>query len=292
MHRFKKVGLVFDLDADNRFVLQHAEELIETNQATIHIICVLPNLIDDVATARLKSAIAEHINFDYKLAILFGQPTIQITRYSQRNDLDLLMLEPESESVFRTFFRGSLTLSLIRKAPCPVWVTKAAISKSYERILVAIDTDETNTDPKLNDKLIEIGTSYAQRQSAECTLATAWRLEGESILTGPFIATPDEEIEVMKNEQKIRAARDFEAIQQRHSERLKGVETRMLYGDPEVAIPRYIKDEKIDLVIMGSLGRSGVTGFIIGNTAETIINLIDCSIMAIKPDGFESPILA
>jgi hypothetical protein len=31
-------------------------------------------------------------------------------------------------------------------------------------------------------------------------------------------------------------------------------------------------------------------GFIIGNTAETILNQIDCSVLAIKPSGFATAV--
>ena len=44
------------------------------------------------------------------------------------------------------------------------------------------------------------------------------------------------------------------------------------------------------LIIMGTVGRTGIPGFIMGNTAETILNRIDCSVLAIKPDGFVTPV--
>jgi nucleotide-binding universal stress UspA family protein len=41
---------------------------------------------------------------------------------------------------------------------------------------------------------------------------------------------------------------------------------------------------------MGTIARTGISGFIMGNTAETILNRLDCSVLAIKPPGFETPI--
>jgi len=43
-------------------------------------------------------------------------------------------------------------------------------------------------------------------------------------------------------------------------------------------------------VVMGTVARTGVPGFIMGNTAETILNHINCSVLAIKPQGFVTPI--
>jgi len=41
---------------------------------------------------------------------------------------------------------------------------------------------------------------------------------------------------------------------------------------------------------MGTVCRTGVAGFFIGNTAEMVVQEIDCSVLAIKPDGFVTPV--
>jgi nucleotide-binding universal stress UspA family protein len=45
-----------------------------------------------------------------------------------------------------------------------------------------------------------------------------------------------------------------------------------------------------DLIVMGTVARTGIPGFIMGNTAEAILNQIDCSVLAIKPPGFVTPV--
>ena len=55
-------------------------------------------------------------------------------------------------------------------------------------------------------------------------------------------------------------------------------------------IPAVAKRIDADLVVMGTVGRTGVPGFIMGNTAETILNQINCSVLAIKPPGFSTPV--
>jgi nucleotide-binding universal stress UspA family protein len=41
---------------------------------------------------------------------------------------------------------------------------------------------------------------------------------------------------------------------------------------------------------MGTVARTGIRGFFMGNTAETILEQIDCSVLAIKPEGFATPV--
>jgi nucleotide-binding universal stress UspA family protein len=45
------------------------------------------------------------------------------------------------------------------------------------------------------------------------------------------------------------------------------------------------------IVVMGTLARSGVAGLLMGNTAETTLGTLRSSIIAVKPDGFVSPVV-
>ena len=64
----------------------------------------------------------------------------------------------------------------------------------------------------------------------------------------------------------------------------------LVKGVARKEIPAMAKRIEADLVVMGTVGRQGVPGFIMGNTAETILNQIDCSVLAIKPPGFITPV--
>jgi nucleotide-binding universal stress UspA family protein len=41
---------------------------------------------------------------------------------------------------------------------------------------------------------------------------------------------------------------------------------------------------------MGTIARSGVTGLLMGNTAERVFGHVNCSVLAVKPAGFVSPV--
>ena len=55
-------------------------------------------------------------------------------------------------------------------------------------------------------------------------------------------------------------------------------------------IPALASKLKADLVVMGTVARTGIPGLIIGNTAEAILEQLHCSVLAIKPPGFSSPV--
>lgn len=54
--------------------------------------------------------------------------------------------------------------------------------------------------------------------------------------------------------------------------------------------PKMVASLGAELIIMGTVGRSGIPGYFIGNSAETIFNGIDCSVLAVKPKNFICPV--
>ncbi len=59
---------------------------------------------------------------------------------------------------------------------------------------------------------------------------------------------------------------------------------------PHQVIPGFVRKEQVDLVVTGSVGHSGLAGFFIGNTAEKILLGLNCSVLALKPQGFKTPV--
>ena len=64
----------------------------------------------------------------------------------------------------------------------------------------------------------------------------------------------------------------------------------MLKGEPGHLIPELAEKLEVGLMVMGTLGRSGVAGLLIGNTAERILRQVRCSVLTVKPDGFVTPV--
>ena len=58
-----------------------------------------------------------------------------------------------------------------------------------------------------------------------------------------------------------------------------------LRGSSAVAISEVASDERIDLLVMGTACRTGIRGFFVGNTAEGVLERVDCSLLTVKPNG-------
>ena len=60
--------------------------------------------------------------------------------------------------------------------------------------------------------------------------------------------------------------------------------------DSERAIVNVAEAEDIDIIVMGSVTRTGIAGLLMGNTAETVLGAVRRSVFAIKPTGFQTPV--
>ena len=85
----------------------------------------------------------------------------------------------------------------------------------------------------------------------------------------------------------LKCARDevtehFREITDRVSEQLQAtglsVESIVRDGNPKKAIVAMATDWSADLIVMGSQGHSGITGLLLGNTAQTVMNRSRCPV--------------
>jgi len=54
--------------------------------------------------------------------------------------------------------------------------------------------------------------------------------------------------------------------------------------------PAFAAAPPADVVVLGTRGRSGLAGTVVGNTAEKVFNTTECSILAVKPADFVCPV--
>ena len=100
----------------------------------------------------------------------------------------------------------------------------------------------------------------------------------------------DTEFDAFVKETKSHAQDSLGAYLESRPEEVTAEDQHLIYGDPPVVIPWVVEKTETDLLVMGTVGRSGLYGFLMGNTAERILNKVDCSILAVKPSGFVCPV--
>ena len=60
----------------------------------------------------------------------------------------------------------------------------------------------------------------------------------------------------------------------------------LLEGDPATEVVRYAQDTGMDLIVMGTHGRSGLDRLLVGSVTEKVMREAPCSVLAVKlPKG-------
>lgn len=219
-----------------------------------------------------------------------GLPFIEVTKKVQHDNYDLVILAAKANSHPRKRFFGSTTVHLMRKCPCPVLAIASKEAKPIKRIVAAIDayapTDEGHN---LNEKILRMASNIAAIENAELHVVHAWKLPDDNYLKGWGTTSEIERLElVMKKQQSLQ--KHIDKIIEKNIFDLNPPITKLLEGVAQEKIPQYVEENDIDLLVMGTVCRTGIPGYFIGNTAESILSEVSCSVLTLKPEGFVSPV--
>jgi universal stress protein A len=61
------------------------------------------------------------------------------------------------------------------------------------------------------------------------------------------------------------------------------VTSDFVWGNPSKIIPEYAAAQGIDLIVMGTQGRTGVAHLILGSVAERVVRVAPCPVLAVRP---------
>lgn len=319
MKRFKSILFVTQADADQHMALQRAVTLATNNQANLTVLDVIPEHPPGTGlppgtpldSEMMGHELAQHRQYmdtliapfrehrDIAVEIRDGKRSVEAIRAVLRNGHDLVIKVCEHESWLQRLF-GSDDMRLLRACPCPLWLMKPDSQPNYGCILSAVDFDpldlQDSINSALNTAILDLSASIALSDFAQWQIIHAWEAPAEGMLRS-WTRQPEES-----------AQQYIEAERQRHQHGidLLCAETRLRFGDdswqhlsphihlprgnPAQVIPALAAQLEADLVVMGTLARSGLAGMLIGNTAEHILSQLHCSVLAVKPPGFISPI--
>ncbi len=308
MERFKNILFASCGGKDDLVALARANRLALINQARITLVRVIESLplaasyflstkrITEFREAsetlarneleRLKSRLDPSLQVASKF--LVGRPFIELIRTVHAGSHDLIIKPKQANGGEATL--DSTDLHLLRKCPCPMLIIKPTQRKPFGKILVAVDPDPS--DPErlhLHADLLKLGTSLARIEKGKVEVVHAWKLYGEAMLRGPRFRLSADEINALAENEKATRQQWLDALMAPYLD--SNIKVNLVNGQPRVVLTDIIEKKKPDIVVMGTVARTGLPGLLIGNTAEYVLSRINCSILTVKPRGFKSPVL-
>jgi len=311
MQRFNNILFVSHGVSDEKEALQMAMKLAHDNQAQLRVLITCPAFPETLSEYKtsyeeslihkmnetISSAKSELGFSKKKIPIQIdvdcgATPDIRIIRHVLKNGHDLLVKASEKLESMKGF--KALDMELLRKCPCALFLL-CPLKHPKEGIRIAVAIDPKDEEPESLDlslRLLEVADSLKTLYQGKLNILSCWDFALENYLRDSvWLKMSKKELDAIVAEEKQAHGLQMQSVIKR-SQIPGEFETEQLKGNPEDVIPTTLTQKNIDILVMGTVARTGISGFIIGNTAENILQKIDCSLLALKPEGFVSPVKA
>jgi universal stress protein E len=248
-----------------------------------HVVSSLVDAANKVLRHLEQEARARGVRATHKLAS--GKGWLEIIKQVLRDKHDLVVVGTRDQSGFRRVLFGNTAMKLLRRCPCPVLVNKLGTFGPSPRLLIATDLKASS------EEALRLGIDLGEKLQAHVDVLHVVEYPLDRIWTS---ATPDGR--ELGYHIKIRAEAEQLLYQQLEKTDYKALGTRLQVhladgdGLPDIAIQHFIQVHQIQLLVMGTIGRGGIQGIMIGNTSERLLPEVQCSVLAVKPPDFVCPI--
>lgn len=210
-----------------------------------------------------------------------GKPALAIIQRVLSQGHDLVVVNDAGYPM------SPLVKRLLRKCPCPVWVIEPTRNRT-PRVLAAVNPHPG--EEELNRTILELAASMVDRYGGDLHVVHAWSLYSEEPEGTVFNFTPAITAEALRAETLAASQQALDELLASGTYADAPWNVHLVEGPAEHVIPELVREHGIDLLVMGTIARSGYKGIVIGNTAERVLDEVRCSVMAVKPAGFVSPI--
>lgn len=308
MRRFKDILVVTPLGTDAEATVMIAAELAAANDARLTLFDVVAPFpsrrrarVNPELSRYLQGVLTEQRELELEeiarrtvgpragVAVGVGMPFIEIVRRIALRGHDLVITPPDQPSGLLGLGRASTTMHLLRKCPVPVWVHRPEITDRRD-VVAAVGPFSDDEPTSLDRKLVELGSSLAERMGGRFHLVHAWELEGESLLRHGRARLDPGEVDLLVEDAGAAAQESVAKLLAETGLTDADVAVHVMKSRPVPAIVGVADEVKPGVVVMGTASRGGIAGLLIGNTAESTLGELDCSVLAVKPDGFISPV--
>ena len=203
-----------------------------------------------------------------------------ITTEVETHNYDLVVKYTNAEESLKSLIVTPVDWQILRKCPTPILVVKDGDWKHQRRILVAVNVsdDENEAHSTFNDELVSLSMDLADSlDRGNIHLVTAYPPTPINMAIDLPEFSSGEYSSGLRGQYLL----NMKALRQKYG--IDGDHTHVLEGFPEDVIPQVAEKLEAELVILGTIGRTGLSAAFLGNTAEHVISKLNCNLLAIKP---------
>ncbi len=228
-------------------------------------------------------------NLDVQTTVVWDYPASDaIVRQVLTHRPALLVIESQRQGRLARIVLSNTDWDLIRNCPCPLLLSKRELHSVRPRVIAALDPFHTHAKAgRLDAEILNQAVAHAGSPKR----VTAFHSHVVSNLRY-LEATHEPYVPVMTPEQLATYEHKIDKTLRKSADRydIPGENVMLLRGDVVQTLPRLAKRLNADLIAMGAVSRSGLQRLFIGNTAERLLDKLDCDVLVVKPPRFKSPV--
>jgi nucleotide-binding universal stress UspA family protein len=262
----------------------YAADLATRYEARVHVLCVadsrtLENVPQSDQRRKESARIAEKTcdelsasGVSVERAVRTDVPHRAILQYATEQAIDLVVMGTHGRTGADRYLLGSVTEKVVRLSDTPVLTVKATadVEPTFPYTDVLVPTDGSEGAAAAVGPAVDIASTYdasIHAVSVIDTMAMGVDVRSHTILDAL--------------EESARSA--TESIEERASEAsVSAVETTIQHGNPHRGIRSYVDDHDIDLVVMGTHGRSGIKRYLLGSVTEKTVRTSPVPVMTVR----------
>ncbi|QOL26732.1 universal stress protein [Thalassotalea sp. LPB0316] len=223
-----------------------------------------------------QALLTEHVPADveYSFEVVWEKRIHQwVNRYVDNNDVSFVV---KTGHRTETMMYTSTDWHLLRECNAPIYISSEKQWRRAQHVLASLDLETKNEEKlALNSKILEQAKELASASKSQLHVCYTVPF---SRLLHDFGMQFRDELEI-KAEKKLKPV--IEALSKEHDIPIERFHIKA--GEPEKVIPSTAASVKAAVVVLGMVGRKGLSGKIIGNTAEKILALLKTDLVAVKP---------
>jgi nucleotide-binding universal stress UspA family protein len=214
--------------------------------------------------------------------LLEGKPAVRISEYADEQNADLIVVGRQGLTGLGRRLLGGVTERILHRSNVPVLVISGEdnedeMEADYSRVLITTDGSENA------EVAIPHGTIIAQRYGSDVHVLNVVDLQAAG---GAFNAGGLEKEFLERLDARGQDAVDSVAntIEESASDLTveTAVERTASFDGAAAGVREYVEENEIDLVIMGSHGRSNLKRQLLGSVASTVLRTVDVPVLVVK----------
>lgn len=200
-------------------------------------------------------------------------PYKYIVDEAAKHQVSMIIMGRRGRKGLKRLMMGSVTAKVIGHSPCNVLVVPRAARLEFRKILIATDGS------KYSNAAASEAVAIAKRCGASLIAASVVPYESISPLG---IVHSEMQWELITEESRKAAESNIKNVKEIAEKEDVKIEELILEGRPYEAIINAAKEKGVDLIVVGSHGRTGLDRLLMGSVTERIIGHADCAVLVVR----------